>query len=289
MWRSRLVVPALGGLLVLPLGAEAHSTAPVAADPLVDVDVQVDGRVVPLYSAPDGSGRLYLEAREGSRYGISLRNRSTERVGVALSVDGLDAISGERTSGPGSGPPRMYILDAWNSTTVQGWRTSLSEVRQFTFVDEKASYAARSGAFNGRVGWIEVSVYRQRPRYVTREELAPKSAGEPRERRRENGADDGATADAPAPAAEAPRRDLRSAGRGGQPSFPGTGWGPRATDQAVLVDFDPESQPCQTVTLRYEYADALRSLGVLTAANEGRDRLRERERGEMAFARPPAH
>ena len=32
----------------------------------------------------------------------------------------------------------MYVLDPWQRTTVQGWRTSLQEVRQFTFVDERA-------------------------------------------------------------------------------------------------------------------------------------------------------
>ena len=288
MWRSRLVVPALAGLLLLPLRAGAHGVVPAPADPLVDVAVDVDGRVVPLYSAPDGSGRLYLEAREGSRYAISLRNRSGERVGVALSVDGLDVISGERTPGPGSATPRMYILDAWNSTTVRGWRTSLSEVRQFTFVDEGASYAARSGAFNGRVGWIEVAVYRQRTPYVARQGFESGPASRPLERNRSSDDDGRQTADAPAAAAEAPRKELRSGGRGNQPSFPGTGWGPRAADPAVLVDFDPEPRPCQVVTMRYEYADALRSLGVLTASNWGRDRLRERELGSTGFARPPA-
>lgn len=287
MWRSRLVVPALGGLLLLPLRAGAHDAVPVPGGSLVDVDVEVDGRVVPLYSALDGSGRLYLEAREGSRYAMSLRNRSGERVGVALSVDGLDVISGERTSAAGSGVPRMYILDAWNSTTVRGWRTSLSEVRQFTFVDERASYAARSGAFNGRVGWIDVAVYRQRTPYVAREGIESDPAGRAVERNRSADAAGPDAADAPAAAAEAPRKELRSGGSNPS-SFPGTGWGPRTADHAVLVDFDPEARPCQLVTLRYEYADTLRSLGVLTATSWDRDRLRERELGSLGFARPPA-
>lgn len=287
MWRSRLGVAALGGLLLLPFGAVAHDIVPPAAGSLVDVDVQVDGRVVPLYSAPDGSGRLYLEAREGSRYAISLHNRSGERVGVALSVDGLDVISGERTSSRGSGTARMYILDAWNSTTVQGWRTSLSEVRQFTFVDERASYAARSGAFNGRVGWIEMAVYRQRTPYIAREGIDSDSAGRAPERNRGDAAAGRDTDDAPAAAAEAPRKELRSGGSR-QSSFPGTGWGSRTADHAVLVDFDPEARPCQIVTLRYEYANTLHALGVLTASSWDRDRLRERELGSLGFARPPA-
>jgi hypothetical protein len=54
----------------------------------------------------------------------------------------------------------------------------------------------------------------------------------------------------------------------------------------VLVNFDPESNPSQRLTLRYEYASALRALGVLPRPYRA-DRLRERERGEDGFARPP--
>jgi hypothetical protein len=276
MWRPRFAAPALGGLLLLPIRAFAHEAVPRVIGPLVDVDVQVDGRLVPLYSAPDGSGRLYLEAREGSRYALRLRNRSGERVGVALDVDGLNVISGERAAG--SRPPRMYILDPWRSTTVRGWRTSLDEVRHFTFVDESRSYAARSDAFNGRIGWIEVAVYRQRTPDLVRRELESEPAGRPLERDR---------ADAPAAAPEAPRKQARS-GEGNASSFPGTGWGQRTADRAILVDFDPEQVPFHTLTLRYEYADTLRALGVLTASSWDRDRLRERELGSLGFARPPA-
>jgi hypothetical protein len=91
-------------------------------------------------------------------------NRTGERLGAAVVVDGLNAISGEREAGPG----RLYILGPWEETTVRGWRTSLSDVRRFTFVDERGSYASRSGKANGKMGWIEVNVYRERRRYVGR-------------------------------------------------------------------------------------------------------------------------
>src|SRR5512139_1401918 len=91
---------------------------------LVEVSVEIDGSPAALYPAPEGSDRYYLEARQGSRYSVSLANRTGERVGVVLTVDGLNAISGERDAGHG----RMYVLDPWQRTTVQGWRTSLREV-----------------------------------------------------------------------------------------------------------------------------------------------------------------
>ncbi len=131
---------------------------PDAPGTLVGVSVALDGRAASLYPAPDGSGRYYLEARAGSRYSVSLANRTGERLGVVLSVDGLNAVSGERETQRG----RMYVLDPWQTTSVQGWRTSLSDIRQFTFVDERRSYAARSGQANQKMGWIEVAVYRER-------------------------------------------------------------------------------------------------------------------------------
>ena len=43
---------------------------------------------------------------------VALANRTGERLGVVLTVDGLNAISGERDAGLG----RMYVLDPWQST-----------------------------------------------------------------------------------------------------------------------------------------------------------------------------
>ena len=127
------------------------------------MSVEVGGRPAPLFLAPDGSGRYYVEARQGCRYSVALANRTGGRVGVVLTVDGLNAISGQRDEGRG----RMYVLDPWQRTTVQGWRTSLQEVRQFTFVDERTSYAARAGKANEKMGWIEIAAYRERQAFVS--------------------------------------------------------------------------------------------------------------------------
>jgi hypothetical protein len=99
---------------------------------------------------------------------------------------------------------------------------------------------------------------------------------------------------APAPpAAEAPSaasgrdqesNEAKSGRRAG--SYPGTGWGEAAHDPAIEVRFDAVHHPAERITLRYEYASALRALGILPAPYPGPDRLRERERG-TGFARPP--
>ena len=69
-------------------------------------------------------------------------------------------------------------------------------------------------------------------------------------------------------------------------SYPGTGWGNRVRDRARVVDFDPESNPVERITLRYEYRNALVALGVLPEASPWPGRLHERDSGR-GFAEPP--
>ena len=256
---------------------------PETAAALVAVSVELDGRRAALYPAPDGSGRYYVEARKGCRYSVALANRTGERVGVVLTVDGLDAISGEREAGRG----RMYVLAPWQSTTVQGWRTSLQEVRQFTFVDERASYAARSAKANEKMGWIEIAAYRERRAFVR---SAPRRELPARPAPVESEGD--AAGRSAAPANEAARDSAEGAapkrhGDAQARAYPGTGWGDRAHDPVVLVSFDPESEPSECVTLRYEYRSALVALGVLPRRVPPRDRLSERDRAEPGFSQPP--
>ena len=275
------------------LAASAFLMGPAYAHPqglpetpaaLVAVSLAIDGRPASLYPAPDGSGRYYVEACRGGRYSVTLANRTGERVGIVLSVDGLNAISGERDLGLG----RMYVLDPWQRTSVQGWRTSLSEVRQFTFVDERASYAARSGKANEKMGWIEVAVYRERralaqvqPPRPLPQGPAPADEQEGRGRAEANAAPE---ASAARDAAEAPA----AAGSAAKArSYPGTGWGERTHDPVMLVSFDPEPEPRERVTLRYEYRPALVALGVLPARAPSRDRLWQRDQAAPGFAQPP--
>ena len=270
--------PLLALALLAAATPDAHSGStgrPVAVrgpDPrvagLIDVAVEVSGSRVPLFDAVDGSGRLYFEAREGAAYALRLSNRSHERLGAVV-VDGLNAISGERETIARGRPGRLYVLGPWSQVEVRGWRTSLDQVRQFTFVAERSSYAARSGKANSRMGWIEVAVYR---------DLAPARVGGSRR--------EGSGAEAPSAAAPAERssNDAKSARGEAAREYPGTGWGEAAYDPAVEVRFDPAAAPVQQTVLRYEYAPALRALGILPRPQ--RDRLRERDSG-YGFARPP--
>jgi hypothetical protein len=283
MDRSRIAPFLLAGVaLASPTLAHPRGLSETPAA-LVAVSVELDGQPAPLYPAPDGAGRFYVEARQGGRYSVALANRTGERVGVVLTVDGLNAISGERETGRG----RMYVLDPWQRTTVQGWRTSLQEVRQFTFVDERASYAARSGKANEKMGWIEVAAYRERRPFVLSAPRPGPSRPEPYEPEDDSAGKNEAPAESSArDSAEAASPAVLGGARAR--SYPGTGWGRRTHDPVVLVSFDPERDPSERVTLRYEYRPALVALGVLPRRVPPRDRLWERDHADAGFAQPPA-
>ena len=293
------IVPALfAASLAVPGAVCAHEFYGEHPGSLVSVSVEVEGGGTPLYAAPDGSGRYYFEARRGGRYAIRLANRTHQRLGIVLQVDGLNVISGEQPSRWfGSDPGRMYVLDPWDETVVQGWRTSLQEVRRFTFVDEQGSYAARAGKANAKMGWVEVAVYRERGRVARvdppmRYEGSRDRAGDERaEPMAESAQPSTRRADDP-PVASAPKygegdAEKRAGGLDGGRSYPGTGWGQRTDDHVVVVDFEPERNPAERLTLRYEYASGLRALGIDPHPRWTRDRLRERDRGQGGFAKPP--
>lgn len=262
---------------------------------LVDVQVQVEGQAAPLYVAPGRIDRKYLQAFEGKRYSLVLRNNTARRIGVLIAVDGLNVVNGER-SRLASGEP-MYVLDPYERTVIRGWRTSLEQVRRFVFVDEERSYAERTGQANSDMGWVRVLAFRERTPVVWRQD-APRV--KERERRpfeaedRDAESDEwmGRNEDAPrseaAPPSASKSLDRRAAPEAleqkaeGGSSFPGTGWGERTHDPVNRTHFIAERSATDRLTIRYEYASGLRALGIRIH----RDRLYERE-GSLGFAKPP--
>ena len=283
-------------LAALPsLGAAMPSTnAELTADGrLVDVQVQVENRgTAPLYFAPGRFDRRYFQAYQGRNYSLVLRNNTGQRVGVLIAVDGLNVISGERSSL--SRNESMYVLDPWEQTVVRGWRTSLSSVRRFVFVDEQRSYAERTGQANGDMGWIRVLAFReQRPfwdlrgkvrdRNEEREDEAAPYGATPELNPRRQAAPENAQPDPLQGLDRAPSAERRMADD--QQSNPGTGWGDQRHDPVNRTVFNAEAYAVDQIVLRYEYANGLRALGIRIW--NGRQRLEERERGELGFAQPP--
>jgi hypothetical protein len=243
---------------------------------LVDVQVLVDGWPTPLFDRPGAWDRSYFQAFQGRNYSLVVTNQTNQRVGVLLAVDGLNVVNGQRTSL--SSHESMYVLDPYESTTIQGWRTSLNDVRRFVFVDEQRSYASRTDQANGDMGWIRVLSFREQTPVVFRDR--PKVRGQqPNELQ-------GRGESAPAPSMGGDLRAQKPGMLNQAPqseSVPGTGWGDRSFDPVTRTQFLAAASPTDRIVLRYEYESGLRALGIVPRQR----RVFERERGELGFAQPP--
>ena len=116
----------------------------------------VDASGSPLAGLSQGS-RSFVVGRNGDRYSIRVTNHSSERFEIVAAVDGLDVIDG-RT---GSYSKRGYLVDAYSSLDIDGFRRSSDAVAAFRFGSVKDSYAARTGS-DRNVGVIGVAVFRER-------------------------------------------------------------------------------------------------------------------------------
>ena len=84
-------------------------------------------------------GRLYVAGTPGERYSVRLVNHSGGRVLTVLSVDGVNAVTGETAAARQAG----YVLSPRQSAEIRGWRKSLEDVAAFYFTALPDSYAAR--------------------------------------------------------------------------------------------------------------------------------------------------
>ncbi len=259
---------------------------------LVDVQVRVEGETVPLYFRPGTFDRHYFQANRGRNYSLVVRNSTGERIGVLIAVDGLNVVNGERSRL--GRDETMYVLDPWETATINGWRTSLREVRKFVFVDEERSYAERTGQANGDLGWIRVLSFREKNAQLGWGRIrGDRNQRDDRDDYRdEYGARE---LDAPAPESAAPpmagneRKSVGDASARRQysgsesESNPGTGWGERRQDVVRETEFNAARSATDHLVMRYEYLAGLQAIGIFPQ----RHRLWDRERGQLGFSRPP--
>lgn len=278
--RPRVILGAVlaAALATTMFGASASHAATTKSQVdgrLVDVQVLVDGWPAPLFERPGAWDRSYFQAFQGKNYSLVLTNQTNQRVGVLVAVDGLNVVNGEKTSL--SNHESMYVLDPYESATIQGWRTSLNDVRRFVFVDEQRSYASRTGQANGDMGWIRVLAFREQTPIASR----------PKVRAQEKSLLDGYRGEAaPAPSGGDLRAQKSPSMLNQAPqseSVPGTGWGDHRFDPVSQTRFLAAANPTDQIVLRYEYESGLRALGIVPRQR----RVFERERGELGFAQPP--
>ena len=212
-------------------------------------------RALPVYRH---DGRYYIAGEPGHRYQISLRNRSGAGVMAVLSVDAVNAISGDTADWSQTG----YVLDPGEDTDVLGWRKNMSQVADFVFADFAQSYAVRTGR-PANVGVIGVAVFRRQRVFLP---VQPAAVADAASREKDVAA---------APVEEAMARSVPGVG----PSMAapmagaakakadaplGTGHGQREDSSITYVDFERASNtPDEVITLYYDTWEHLLARGVV--------------------------
>lgn len=256
----------IGAMLLGAAGAQA--VTPVS--PLADVRLveRHSGRVLPLYYH---QGEYWVAGRPGANYSIDITNRTGGRIMAVISVDGVNAITGQSAS---SAPKDGYVFNAWQHWAITGWRKSDREVAAFYFSESDASYASRIGRPRD-VGVIGVALFRERPQEPVRPS-PPIARGAPMLEEREAAASSSTLDAAPVlPEPVSPRAAEKSAdamaGRSPQANASpapklGTGHGALESSFTSEVDFEAATRrPEQTVRIRYDSHANLVARGVIPA------------------------
>lgn len=248
-----IAIGLVGGLLALPPFADAQSREiPVVQDrwrPIYrsfEMNVLVNGRPLTEYQA---RGRTYVEAIQGAEYELEIRNPLPERVAVALAVDGLNSIDARHTSAWNAS---KWVIEPYGTIKIGGWQMSSERARRFYFTDERDSYAAKLGQ-TANIGVISAVFFRERRRYPVPITPPPTSRRDEQSNRPPKSA--------PSSESAAGERSLKRAPT--DDDYAATGIGRSVRNDVRWIEMDLDSHPAAEVTLRYEYYNALRRLGVI--------------------------
>lgn len=245
--RRRAALAQLTALVALA-SVHAGCAATVVQPQLLDMQL-VDRDSGAVLSQYPSQGRRYSPGTPGARYAIRLTNRSGVRVLVVLSVDGVNAITGDTAAYEQTG----YVLGVGESHDITGWRKSDERIAAFEFTPLGDSYAARTGR-PANVGVIGAAVFREvvvAPALSAAPPLAAPAAPAPLARLNGGVAADAQSA-APAEAERAARAKL------------GTGHGASEWSPVARTGFQRRtSRPEQLLEIHYDSAANLVAAGIM--------------------------
>jgi hypothetical protein len=243
----------------------AVSASPAwAVGTIADVTIydRTQNRTLPLHYH---EGRYYVAGQPGHEYEVRIRNNQAGEILSVVSIDGVNAISGETADWSQTG----YILNPHTSFGIKGWRKNLQRVAAFFFTELDNSYAARTGRPDN-VGVIGVAVFRKKHEvgaligdYLARNRPPAREA----EARTEAG--DSAKDSAPqaeAADAAAPRASTVVPQPAPESKKLGTGHGQNQTSVVRYGSFERAStSPDEVITIFYDSYPNLVAQGVIRA------------------------
>ena len=222
------------------------------------LSVVVDGCESPEFHH---NGKIYIEALRGRDFTVRLSNPTSERIAVALSVDGRNVVDAKRTSAKEAA---KWVLFPGQTIEIPGWQVSGETSRKFFFTETARSYAKWLGDTRN-VGTIEEVFFREKRHWASRPAVeggmgsgAPQAPEESSSLRRD------------APPAAGALRERKEAD-----SLAATGIGERTDHPVRWIDFEEDPDPAARIAVRYEFRRELVRLGVLP---RGDDALASRER-----------
>jgi len=256
----RLTLSSAAAATVLAMAVTSPTVS--NADSLAGVDIydRTAGESLQVYRH---HGRRYVAGRPGNEYVIRIRNNTGRRVLAVVSVDGVNAVTGESAAPDQSG----YVLEPGGYVNIQGWRKDLNRTAAFYFSDPSDSYAARTGRPKD-LGVIGVALFRERvvesPSLLSRERRSAVPSPQ-------------ASSEADAAGSSKARGEASSTEYSPGARLPslGTGHGRGEYSPVEQVAFErASSRPDELIAIRYERRETLFAMGVLP---EPRDRSRRRQ------------
>lgn len=245
--RRTLLAAATAAILATAITPQAVSRA----DSLARVDIydRSADMELPVYRH---KGRRYVAGQPGNEYAIRIRNHTSGRLLAVVSVDGVNAVTGESASPDQSG----YVLEPGGYVNIQGWRKDLNRTAAFYFSDPSDSYAARTGRPRD-IGVIGVALFRERdferPALLGRERRSAVPSPQ-------------ASTEADAAGGSRARNEARFPEYSAAAPLPalGTGHGRGEYSPVEQVAFErAKTQPDELIAIRYERRETLVALGVL--------------------------
>ena len=247
----------------------AAAGAAQAVGRLADITVydRAEHRTLPVYRH---EGRYYVVGKPGNEYQVRVRNRTGGEILTVVSVDGVNAVSGETAGWDQTG----YVLGSHQAYDVKGWRKSTDRIAAFYFTDHQNSYAARTGRPDN-VGVIGVAVFRKRAEPEARIELPRPRPAPPASWTRQDspfpadsdaGGSAGLGASRSAEAMEPQHRDSAPQAMRRAPSL-GTGHGRSEASHVTYTAFErATAAPEDVIAIHYNTYANLAAMGVIRGA-----------------------
>lgn len=102
-------------------------------------------------------GQIYVAGQKDQRYNLRITNTTGKRVIAVITVDGRNVLSGKK----GTFGDRGYVLSAYQTAVIDGWRQTDETVAAFVFGSKEGAYSTEMGSPEN-VGVIGVAVFEEK-------------------------------------------------------------------------------------------------------------------------------